>query len=97
MRIGKDAQDNWDLIEQSEPDDVWVHLSSFPSPHVIIDADPTKEEILEAGNLCRSKSKYKNLKGIKIVYTKIENIVLVEDKVGCVDFKSKRQCSYMKI
>jgi len=97
MRIGKDAQDNWDLIALSDPDDIWIHLASFPSPHVIIHPDPTTEDILAAGNVCRSNSKFKNLKGIKIVYTRIDNLLLVPDHIGCVGFKSKRQCSYMKI
>lgn len=95
--MGKDAQGNWDLIVESEPDEVWIHLASFPSPHVVISPDPTTEQLIEAGNLCRSNSKFKNLKNIKIVYTRIDNLVLVQDQIGCVDFKSKRQCSYMKI
>jgi len=92
---GKDAQDNWDIIRDSDPSHTWVHLKSFPSPHVIIrkpDASPS--EILDAAAMCKSRSRYKNINNIKVVYTKVDNIVLGDD-IGSVVFKSNRKCNYI--
>ena len=93
--VGIDDQNNWDIIEESSPDHWWFHLNSFPSPHVIIrSSNPGKDIIVEASRLCKSKSKFKNIKNMKVVYTKISNIRLSE-KIGSVDIISKRQCNYI--
>ena len=93
--VGSDAQENWDIIRDSEPGHVWFHLNSFPSPHVIIRTDtPSKEDIGYAARLCKSKSKYRNIRNIKVVYTRIHNLEL-GDKVGIVNIISKRRCKYV--
>ena len=33
--IGKNAKENWDIIDMAEPDDIWFHLSYYPSCHLI--------------------------------------------------------------
>jgi predicted ribosome quality control (RQC) complex YloA/Tae2 family protein len=35
--IGKNAQENWDLLSKN-PNFTWLHLKSFPSCHVIIES-----------------------------------------------------------
>lgn len=78
--IGENDQDNWDLIDKSKQNDLWFHLSDFPSPHGVLEV-PTdtnikkipKSIILQCANKCKSRSKYKNMK-TKIVYTEIKNI-----------------------
>ena len=88
--IGQSASDNWRIIQKSKPTDIWLHLSSFPSPHVIIrDEEPDHERIMEAAIMCKENSKYK-FKGIKVDYTPIDNILLGE-VVGSVTFVSKRK------
>ena len=34
--LGKNAQDNWDIIKNAEVNWIWMHLDKFPSGHVII-------------------------------------------------------------
>lgn len=93
--IGSTAQENWDIIEESSPDFTWLHLNSFPSPHVIIKSElPSHSEILEAASLCKSKSKYKHIRNIKVVYCKVSNLELAET-VGSVNILSKRKCKYV--
>ena len=93
--IGSGAQENWDIIEGSEPGHIWFHLNSFSSPHVIIRSEePTESEIIGAATLCKSKSKYKNIKNIKVVYTRVHNIERA-DVVGAVNILSKRKCKYV--
>jgi len=94
--IGKDAQDNWDIINESSPCDIWFHLNSFPSCHVIIrDCTPTQETIQMAAELCKEKSKYKHIKNIKVVYTTISNLELAE-VIGSVNIVSRRKCKFIK-
>lgn len=88
--IGENAQDNWDIIQASKPTDIWFHMKSFPSSHVIIrDEDPDEDRIMEAAIICKSNSKYR-FKNAKVSYTPISNIVL-SDVVGSVSFISNRK------
>lgn len=87
MQIGKNAAHNWQLIDSSQPSDLWFHLKSFPSPHVI---SQSNSNIFECATACKLNSKYKNWKNIKIIYTPCSNL-LKGDTVGSVFFKSNRK------
>ena len=88
--LGENAQDNWNIID-FESDYIWLHLDSFPSCHVIIcDESPDNETIMYASELCKSKTKYKNLKNVYVCHTKCSNLKKGND-VGSVVYKSKRQ------
>ena len=90
--IGESAQDNWDLIDKSDPEWVWLHLKSFPSCHVVIKScDPPSTELLNyAGECCKNKTKFKNLRNLKISFCKIKNLKKSE-KTGSVYFISNRK------
>ena len=88
--IGQNAQENWDLIN-FDCDYIWLHLNSFPSCHVIIEDNNPEQEVLEyAAQLCKDNTKYRNLKNLKICYTKCNNLKKGKD-IGSVVYKSKRQ------
>jgi predicted ribosome quality control (RQC) complex YloA/Tae2 family protein len=94
-RIGQNAADNTQLIKDSEPEMIWVHLEKFPSAHVIIcKTDPTSDEIQEAIRLVWENSKYK-FKNIGMIYCKVKNIIHGEEP-GSVSFVSKRQVTQIK-
>jgi len=87
--LGKNAEDNWRIVE------VWFHLNSFPSSHLVIkDENPPTEHILNAANIVKNNSKYRHIKNIKVVYTHIKNLRLGE-KVGLVEIISKRKCNFV--
>jgi predicted ribosome quality control (RQC) complex YloA/Tae2 family protein len=93
--IGSNDTENWDVIEKSEPGHLWFHLNSFPSPHVVIRShEPTEFEIMEAAYLCKARSRYRNIRNIKVVYTRVHNLQLAKT-VGSVDIVSKRRCRYI--
>ena len=95
--LGENKDDNWNLIETSCGNDFFVHLNSFPSGHVKIQTDIFNQEIiLHAGNICKQYSKYKNLRDLKICYTKYSN-VLKGKEIGEVVFKSNRKVKYLKL
>ena len=83
--IGENAQDNFDIIDQSEPDDLWFHLNGEASCHVV--ASISKEEIerkekgyiiRKGAELCKRFSKQKSQKNVPIVYTRIKDVKKTE-------------------
>lgn len=87
MQVGQNASHNWKLIDNSHPQDLWFHLKSFPSPHVIAKSDCN---IYECAHLCKIKSKYKNWKHIKVIYTPCSNVIK-GNSIGEVFFKSNKK------
>ena len=76
--IGKNQHENDELVNNAEPDDYWLHLSNYPSPHVIIQ-NPNKKRIhnkiiKQAAYQLKINSKYKNIQNIDIDITKIKHI-----------------------
>jgi len=94
--IGQTAQENWDIID-FECDYIWLHLNSFPSCHVIIENDsPDENTLAYAAELCKNNTKYRNLKNIKICYTRCNNLKKGPD-TGSVIYKSKRKVKTISI
>ncbi len=86
--VGTNSKENWDLIDNSDPIDLWFHVDDFPSGHVVIkeifdtsQTNPISNEpeypnqiISLAANYCKSQSKCKDRTKLKIVYTEISNL-----------------------
>jgi len=87
--IGGNAQENFDIIDAANPNDIWFHLDSLPSEHVVatIPEGLDKKQVLKIATqgavLCKQYSKYSSHKNLSIIYTKIKDILKTE-KVGCV-------------
>ena len=95
IKIGKNQQENWDLIDSSYEKFTWLHLNSYPSGHVVIeDENPSAEVIFAAASLCKESTKYRNLKNVKVAYTFIENLKKGEE-VGSVYYHSNRKVKYV--
>ena len=91
IKLGQNANENQQLWYSANPKHIWIHLSSFPSSHVIIeDENPDKQLIDFAAKLCKMNSKYKNLKNIKYTVTNCGNLKR-GDNLGEVEFKSNRK------
>lgn len=78
--VGRNARDNWTMLSQSEPSDMFVHLADSSSCYVIIVPkrryETTMSDIIYACNLCKQYSK-KNKSPIgttKIIYTDVKNV-----------------------
>lgn len=92
VRIGQSAQENWDLIDDSSQNDIWFHLSKFPSPHVVLQNPENisikkipKQLIVKCADLCKYHNKYSSMT-VTIIYTEIKNVTKA-DKVGAVHTK----------
>lgn len=91
--IGKNAQDNWSIIDKANPNDYWYHLKSFPSAHIVC-SDISK--LTECALKCKEHSKYRNFNNIKVIYTQINNLIK-GDTPGSVHFKSNKKVKTMCI
>ena len=94
IRVGENAQENWDLIDDSSQNDLWFHVEGFPSCHVVLCVgdrrkSPHKTVINFCASLCKEGSKMSNCKNIKIIYTEIKHVTKA-DLVGAVHTKNTR-------
>lgn len=96
--IGQNVKDNDQLLKQyGHTDYIWLHLKAYPSSHVVILHNNPPPEILEiAANACKDSTKYKNLKNLKVSYTKYNNVQKTTIP-GAVNFKSNRKVFEVKI
>lgn len=98
--VGSNAKENWKLLEDSKSTDILFHLHSFPSCYVILKNDkdefPEIDIIKEAAIICKTNTKYKNLKDIKVDYTFCKNIEKGE-KVGELIYKSNKKVLTYKL
>lgn len=79
--IGTNAKDNFDVIDVSQPDDLWFHVKDLPSCHVVakIPDDITDRKelqyIIKRGAIvCKQYSKYSSTQNLEIIYTRIKNV-----------------------
>ena len=91
-RLGRNAIENFKLIDDSHPEDWWFHIDGFPSGHCVVSSLENliinKEIKKTAGALVKSYSKYKDLKKVKIVFTQIKYIVKTKN-IGEVIIKNE--------
>jgi predicted ribosome quality control (RQC) complex YloA/Tae2 family protein len=80
IHVGKNKQENWDIIDQSNKDDVWFHVAGGPSSHIILKSngrkikDIPKKVITRCACLCKAHSSSKSTPRCEIIYTQIENV-----------------------
>lgn len=96
--IGQTAKENWELLETLQQENssyIWFHLNSFPSPYVIMKSDLMEiseqshsDYLIYGATLCRDNTKYRNLKDLKICYTRLKKLKR-GSKVGEVIIKGK--------
>jgi len=96
--IGKNKQDNWRIIDESSPTDIWFHVADYPSSHVILKTNGEllknipKQIINRCACLCKSHSSVPSMKNCEIVYTQISNVkkTNIVGQVVTQNTKSKR-------
>ena len=101
-RVGENAQDNWNLLDQSASNYVLFHLSSFSSCYLVLETsyniltDIPLDIIKKSAELCKNKTKYKNMTDIKVDYTFCNNIKK-GDTIGEIIYKSNKKVKSIKI
>ena len=84
--IGKNAKNNFEIIDKAHEEDIWFHIEGESSCHVIasipldrkLDKKQLRQIITQGAVLCKSKSRYKSNKNVSVIYTKVENITKSE-------------------
>lgn len=93
--IGKNAQENFDIIDNAEDHHVWFHIHNAPSCHVIakLNEEVTKKDfryvVKQGALLCKQHSKYNNQKNIDIVYTIVKHVHKT-DTLGTVQLQNEK-------
>jgi predicted ribosome quality control (RQC) complex YloA/Tae2 family protein len=88
IKVGENAQENWEIIGEANGSDIWFHVDKFPSCHVVLNANsiPLKKihrsVINFCASICKEGSKQKNSKKVSIIYTEIRNVTI--NKKGAV-------------
>jgi len=77
--IGQSREENTELVNTSEPENIWFHVANAPSSHVILKTTCKVKEvplqvIKRCACLCKSHSKSKSISKCDIIYTQIKNI-----------------------
>jgi predicted ribosome quality control (RQC) complex YloA/Tae2 family protein len=78
IQVGKNQDENDEIITKASPEDYWLHLSSVPSPHCII-LNPSGKRIhnkiiKHAAYLTKKYSKYTQTPKIEVDVTRIKFI-----------------------
>ena len=95
--VGTDAISNWNILDNAEKNDIWVHLADYPSCYIICNIDNTKifetnakkkkyiqKRVKIAGRICSNKSQNKipdDVNKINVIYIKCKYVKKGE-KVG---------------
>lgn len=81
ISIGKNKEENWQLIDASEPNDVWFHIDDQPSCHVILNnaqdikiRDFPRQVLKRCAYLCKINSAAKQLPKCDVIYAPISAI-----------------------
>jgi len=95
--LGKNAIENFEILDSANPEHYFFHLSSFSSGYVCAHSDVlTPAHIMFAAEFCKSGTKLRTCKDIKVDYCKFSNLIK-GDELGVVIFKSKRKVSTIKV
>jgi predicted ribosome quality control (RQC) complex YloA/Tae2 family protein len=96
--IGQNSHENTLLVKESEPEDIWFHLSTISSPHIILKTDNNKlldQELLKqtASKLYKYKKKHNFDNAI---YTQVKNVKLTSTP-GLVVPSNTTTINYVKL
>ena len=83
FRVGQNARENFDLIDDSGTDDIWFHITQASSCHVVAkipqdknyDKKTLKRISVQGAVICKQYSKYKSDGAVSVIYTRIKNVV----------------------
>jgi predicted ribosome quality control (RQC) complex YloA/Tae2 family protein len=82
-RIGCNAEDNFDMIDEAKQIDLWFHVNNETSGHVIacipddmkLDKKQVKKIVIQGCVICKKHSKKKSTQNLEIIYTNVGNLV----------------------
>ena len=84
--IGQNKEDNFKIIDSSEPEDIWFHASNISSCHIIakmplgkFDKKQLRYILKQGALLCKQyTNKVAKEKFVEIIYTNVKNVKKTE-------------------
>jgi predicted ribosome quality control (RQC) complex YloA/Tae2 family protein len=85
-KIGKNAQNNFDIIDSGNPNDLWIHAKESSSCHVIVSLPESVRDTLDkkqfgtiikkGADLCKKNTtSIKTYLNVEFIYTELRNVV----------------------
>lgn len=93
-RLGTNAKENHQLIDEADDEDWWFHLESEPSGHCIVERiEIDNSDVIFASQIVKDNSSRKNKKSAPIIYTQIKNIKKTKNpgEVKILDLKKLKK------
>lgn len=99
--IGQNANDNFLILDNANPSDLWFHIKDISSCHVIanIPQDFIKDkkfikQIVNTGALlCKTNtSKMRSMNNVEVIYTEVENVEKTNIMGTVIALKTKTVC-----
>jgi predicted ribosome quality control (RQC) complex YloA/Tae2 family protein len=97
--IGTNSKDNWKMIDlYKHTNYTFFHLTSFPSCYLVLETEeePDLHTLRSCARLCLDNTKFKNLRGIYVDYTRMTNVSKGR-LTGEVKYTSLRKVKKIKI
>jgi predicted ribosome quality control (RQC) complex YloA/Tae2 family protein len=84
IKIGQNKSDNWSLLDCSNPENIWFHVSGAPSAYVILDTvcninDIPSRVIYRCAVLCNKRSKSRKDRTSVVNYTYVKYVTKGEN------------------
>jgi predicted ribosome quality control (RQC) complex YloA/Tae2 family protein len=81
FRVGGNANENTQLVLDSNANDIWFHIADHSSCHVVadisgicLDKKALSKLATQGAVICKQFSRQKSDKKVDVIYTKIENV-----------------------
>jgi len=81
ISIGKNKEENWQLIDAASPADIWFHIEDQPSCHVILNnsdkvklRDLPRQVLKRCAYLCKINSAAKTMPKCNVIYAPISEV-----------------------
>ena len=97
-KLGQNAHENEQMLNNIQDDNYFFHLTSFPSGFVILECmdPPDANSITQAAQICKEGTKYRKIRNIKVDYCPCSNVTKGATP-GEVTFQSLRKVKQIKI
>ena len=93
IEIGKNKEDNWQIIDDASETDIWFHIEDHPSCHIILKnaekikmRDIPKQVIKRCAYLCKINSAAKTMPKCNVIYALVSEVkktdIVGQVKVG---------------
>jgi len=94
IKIGQNKTDNWSLLDSSNPDNIWFHVSGEPSAYVVLDTVCNikvvpKRVIYRCAILCKMRSKSSKERNCNVNYTYVKHVTKGENEGEAIMSKVK--------